>query len=143
MNGCSWKSAPQWQIYPREVNIKFLLNLLVSKILLRRFCYVTGLARVSVTVFFSQASSEMLSFLHRRDCCWQCEFDTDAIIELKIIITRMENNHVFIKKYISKQRAKGTMFSQSLYCNKWRIPPILKRTLNLIFNMEKVDLDEP
>ena len=52
----------------------------------------------------------MLSFLHRRDYCWKCEFDTDVKIEQKIIITMMENNKVFIKKYISKQRAKRRTF---------------------------------
>ena len=55
----------------------------------------------------------------------------------------MENNQVFIKKYITKHRA-----GCSLYCKKLRIPiyltkTVLKRTSNAKFNMKKeVDLDD-
>ena len=56
----------------------------------------------------------------------------------------MENNKVFVKKYISKHRAGC---SCNLFCKKRRIPiylkkTVLKRTSNIIFNTKKVDLDE-
>ena len=46
----------------------------------------------------------MLSFSHRWDCCWKCEFDIDIKIE-------NYNHHdreqlFFIKKYISKHSKK-------------------------------------
>ena len=89
----------------------------------------------------------MLSFLDRWDNCSKCEFDTGIKTEYKIIITMMENNQVFIKTYISKHRAKRRMFLQSLYCKKRRVPiyltkTVLKRTLNAIFNIKKVDFDK-
>ena len=46
----------------------------------------------------------MLSFLHPWDYCWKCEFDIDVKIEN--YYHHDENNYSFIKKYISKHRAK-------------------------------------
>ena len=61
----------------------------------------------------------------------------------------MENNQDFIKKYISKHRAKRRMFWYGfvIVSKKPKIPiyftkTVLKRTSNAIFNMKKVDLDE-
>ena len=57
----------------------------------------------------------MLLFLYRWDYCWKYEFDTDFKIEQCITMT--ENNYFFIKKYISKHRAKSNAL---YYCKKRR-----------------------
>ena len=47
-------------------------------------------------LFYSvvQTSSGMLSFLHRQDHCWKCEFNKDFKIEKYIIV--MERKNVFV-----------------------------------------------
>ena len=80
--------------------------------------------------FITHIKWEMLSFLHRWDYCWKCEFDTDVKIENC-------NHHdgeqlFFLKKYISRHRAKRRIFLWSLYyCFKMLY--IIARTKNQIY----------
>ena len=90
----------------------------------------------------------MLSFLHRWDCCWKCQFDTD-------VKTENYNHHdgeqlyfkkkfIFFKKvHIKTQRKKKDvlaifillLYKPLYYCKKQRtlsclIKTVLKRNLN-------------
>ena len=59
------------------------------------------------------------------------------------MITMMENIYVFIKKYISKHKAKRRIFilQEAKNSNAFE-KTLLKKTSNAIFNMKKVVLDE-
>ena len=54
-------------------------------------------------LIIKHTSSEMLSFLHRWDYCWKCEFDADVKIEN--YYQHGGEQLGFYKKYISKYRA--------------------------------------
>ena len=108
MNGCFWKSGLHWQIYRRQVIPEFhypfkafgILNFDMTE------CFFFLSKLYYIFVIKKHTSSEMLSFLHRWNYSWKCEFDTDIKIEQKIIITMMENNKVFIKKVHIKTQSK-------------------------------------
>ena len=83
------------------------------------FCYVTSFTKVflcycffllNIILSFYNTHQVRFYHLHRGDYCRKCEYDTDVKIEYNISFTMMENNYVFIKKYISKHRAKRRMF---------------------------------
>ena len=94
----------------------------------------------------------MLSFLHRWDCCWKCQFDTDVKIE-------NYNHHdgeqflqnfykfIFTKVHIkTRSKNKGVLvifillpYNPLYYCKKWRTPiylikTVLKRNLKRTFS---------
>ena len=66
----------------------------------------------------------MLSFLPRLDYCWKCEFD----------------RKVFIKKYISKHRAKNFILRETKESNVFDKNCIQENVFNI--QMKIVDLDE-
>ena len=75
----------------------------------------------------------MLSFLSRWDYCWKCEFATDV---------KRENYYYhdgeqlgFYEKSTFARNKEFQFIWQKLYVFKW--------TSNAIFNMKKVDLDQP
>ena len=63
-------------------------------------------------LFYSvvQTSSGMLSFLHRQDHCWKCEFNTDFEIEKYIIV--MESNYWIVLLIITH-----TIRKEECFCN--------------------------
>ena len=87
----------------------------------------------------------MLSFLHRWDYCWKCEFDADVKIENYY---HGDGEQILFYKIISQHTATTRMSLKPLYCCKKRRIPIyliksvLKRKSNAIFNIEKIDWDE-
>ena len=64
-------------------------------------------------------SSEMLSFLHRWDYCWKCEFDID--IKTENYITMMVNNYFFIV-HIKTQSKKKDVHVILILMQRQRIP---------------------
>ena len=64
----------------------------------------------------------MLSFLHRWDCCWKCQFDTDVKIE-------NYNHHdgeqlLFLKKvyfFLKKSTYQNTEQKEGCSCNLYII----------------------
>ena len=95
------------------------------------FCHVTCLVQTwhfyhkKVVTWKSQhfyhKEVMMLSFLHRWDYCWKCEFDINVKIE-------NYNHHdgeqlLFYKKvHIKMQCEKKDVLVTLYYCKKWRIP---------------------
>ena len=97
MNGSFWKSGLQWQIYRREVIPGFYDPFKAFSIL-----------NFDIDVDISSSLRLLM-----KDWIW---YRCQNRIENYIIM--LDNNYVFIKKYISKHRAKWRMFLESLHCKK-------------------------
>ena len=87
----------------------------------------------------------MLSFLHRGDYCWKCEFDTDVKTGLIFFHHEGEQLRFYKKVHLKTQSKKKDVLVISNYCMKRRIliyltKAVLKRTSNAI--CEYMSLDE-
>ena len=85
----------------------------------------------------------MLLFLHHWDFCWKCEFDTDV---------KKENHYHYAGKQAGFIISKDTKQKKDVFVifvlqetenyNLFDKNYVLKITLNGIFNVKTVDLDE-
>ena len=78
-----WMVASENQHFRQSPNFIFLLNLIRNLAMTEWFSYVTCFRKIFLLLLFhyTHTASEMLSFLHRWDYCWKCEFDTDVKTE--------------------------------------------------------------
>ena len=84
----------------------------------------------------------MLSFLHRLNFCWKCEFHAD--VKKENYYHHDEEQLGFYKKVRIKTQSKKKdvlVILQSKNSN-FLTKTVLKRTLNAKFSMKKIDLDE-